>query len=100
GEIVLRSREGEGSVFTLYLPQSYLAPMAVAKRDRPGVARVPSNGGQGSENRHSMALAPPGGGMLSYAADRPHVEDDRGAIQPGDRLLLIIEDDPDFARTL
>src|SRR6185436_5273400 len=84
GEIQLRSISGQGSTFTLYLPLKYVGP-AAEQRAAPAIV---GNG--------SMALA------LGRApeATTEQMPDDRGNIQPGDRTLLIVEDDPHYARII
>ena len=77
GEIRLQSAAGEGSTFTLYLPQFYSGP-PVANR---------TNG---------AALAP----VALPTAREEIIQDDREQIQPGDQVLLIIEDDPHYASVL
>jgi hypothetical protein len=71
----VRSTPDKGSVFTLYLPQTYMGTPAVAPAalpDRPPTA-IP---GQGNDPVQAVSL------------------DDRHRIQPGDPVLLIVEDDP------
>ncbi|MEG4866657.1 HAMP domain-containing protein [Microcoleus sp. CZ3-B2] len=95
GEIKLTSRAGEGSKFTLYLPQTYQESGIMNDRDSgtdnptpqlpPGVSvTVPS------PNFH-LPIAP-------YPSVT--ISDDRENIESGDRILLIIEDDVNFARIL
>jgi len=83
GEITLSSQTGEGSTFTLYLPSSQTAS---------GRRRV------APQDVTSSAAAMPG--APEEPGDTIVVPDDREAIEPGDRALLIIEDDPQFARIL
>ncbi|ACB74424.1 HAMP domain-containing protein [Opitutus terrae] len=78
GEIRLNSTPREGSTFTLYLPLFYLEP-----------AREPSRGGPASASPV----------MLPVAREEV-ILDDRDQIQPGDHTLLIVEDDPHYARVL
>ncbi|MES2184080.1 MAG: HAMP domain-containing protein [Pseudomonadota bacterium] len=84
GEIRLSSVHGQGSTFTLYLPLHY------AGRGAPAVLAGPD------------ADAPtPGRPVLALPVPRDeHIADDRADVQPGDLTLLIIEDDPHYARIL
>ena len=87
GEIQLRSTPGQGSAFTLYLPVKYVGPSSGVKAHANDSAR--------------SANQPPA--LLPRAtADRvfEHVSDDRLEIEPGDSILLVIEDDPHYARVI
>jgi CheY-like chemotaxis protein len=84
GEIHLRSTPGIGSTFTLYLPQRYSGP-ATAMKVRADHTYVPTQ-------------APFPAVRLQ---ERPvEIEDDRDSIAPGETTLLIVEDDPHYARIL
>jgi CheY-like chemotaxis protein len=85
GEIHLRSTPGVGSGFTLFLPQKYIGAPVLARN----AAAAPSP--------FAEALATIRRNELP-AEDQ--VPDDRLAIQPGDATLLIVEDDPHYARIL
>jgi CheY-like chemotaxis protein/signal transduction histidine kinase/HAMP domain-containing protein len=88
GEIQLHSTPGAGSTFTLYLPLKYTGPVT-AQRSTADIAQ--------SQFAQSVPVLAP------TVLDRPAVEqvlDDRLSIEPGDSILLIIEDDPHYARVL
>ena len=89
GEIRLASVPGQGSTFTLYLPLSYMGP-ARAVTSPAGAALPASRKGQAAQ------LLP----VLSVAKSDERVADDRDKIQPGDSVLLIVDDDPHYARVL
>jgi CheY-like chemotaxis protein len=80
GEIHVTSTLGKGSCFTLYLPREY-----------NGVD-LPVNGAQ----RELAALE-----VESYGDNQTaEIPDDRELVRPGDRVLLIVEDDVPFATLL
>jgi HAMP domain-containing protein/CheY-like chemotaxis protein/signal transduction histidine kinase len=87
GELRVDSEPGHGSTFTLYMPVEYLQ---LPRRPEPPNVRARREAFE-RELRSSDALP-----SSATAA----VPDDRAAIRPGDRVLLIIEDDDTFARTL
>jgi signal transduction histidine kinase/CheY-like chemotaxis protein len=85
GEITLKSEPGEGSCFTVLVPtRAGAPPEALPTAPEPPAA--------------TEAPIPPK--AVEPAISKPQVRDDRDVIEPGDRVLLIIEDDPAFAATL
>ncbi len=89
GEIRLSSVSGTGSTFTLYLPVTYMGP---AYSRALGDARPLSAAG----------TAPPAGfqPIVLPVVRQEEIADDRESLQPGDSLLLVVEDDPHYARIL
>ena len=100
GEIHVESKPGLGSTFTLYLPDRY-------------VEHPPAETGADILRAVTAGLTPPTVALHSDNGDEPtvldaldpalllpsEVSDDRDSIEEGDRVVLIVEDDAEFART-
>ena len=86
GEIQLRSAPDKGSTFTLYLPQTYVGPST-------GITTVDSKISTVVTSRRPFAVPP---------AERSNeqIPDDRETLKQDDPILLIVEDDPRYARLL
>ena len=79
GEIHLRSATNSGSTFTLYLPIKYVGSSTVPRPAAMGAVPAP---------------------VVSVERAVEQIPDDRLDVQPGDAVLLIVEDDPHYARVL
>ncbi|HEX5430891.1 MAG TPA: response regulator, partial [Bryobacteraceae bacterium] len=102
GEIRLQSAVGNGSVFTLYLPQAYIAS-APKVGIIEGPVAIPVAGSPSSEPVDIIlpsSATPVAGELTDELAEVMTVDDDRNLIAEGDRVLLIVEDDPAFARIM
>ncbi len=89
GEIQLRSSPNVGSTFTLFLPIKYVGPASGATRVPGGMSppTVPT------AQSYATAVV-----MPERATEQ--IPDDRLQIEVGDQILLIVEDDPHYARIM
>ncbi|HXL79150.1 MAG TPA: response regulator, partial [Candidatus Eisenbacteria bacterium] len=86
GEIRLSSVAGSGSTFTLYVPLSYMGPAYHRAVTRgPATAAVTA-----------LAFQP----VVLPVVRQEEIADDRENLQPGDAVLLVVEDDPHYCRIL
>jgi CheY-like chemotaxis protein/CHASE3 domain sensor protein len=88
GEIQVQSKEKSGSTFTLYLPKKFsLAGVTAPER----IIEIKEKKIEPSERKITAEKFPVADG---------EVKDDRDAIQENDKIILIMEDDTEFARIL
>ncbi len=122
GEIRLVSSPGEGSTFTFFLPADYTPPQRSSLEAAEAVVVDTTRGG-GDEGLATAAVESGAAAMATSAAGssatataaRPQlsvaemdetllspgdIADDRSEIDTGDQVLLIVEDDANFARVL
>ncbi|WP_430395033.1 HAMP domain-containing protein [Enterovirga aerilata] len=107
GEIQLRSTPGLGSTFTLYLPLAYVGSPSMP---RPAQTRSAPAGVDPAEPRPAAATSAPwavaalakaaGAKLADSPSGLDEIPDDRTRIEPGDNVLLIVEDDPHYARVM
>ncbi|MES2596779.1 MAG: HAMP domain-containing protein [Verrucomicrobiota bacterium] len=82
GEIKLMSVHGQGSTFTLFLPLHYSGSDSMRAAPRTKAPNEPT----------TVHVLPP--------SREEHIDDDRNIIEENDPVLLVVEDDPHYARIL
>jgi CheY-like chemotaxis protein len=90
GEIRLISMPGAGSTFTLYLPLSYATPKPLRRPVKSEPIIVP-------EPEAELSAELP---QAEEPSATNEFDDDRELVRPGDRVVLMVENDPTFAQLL
>ncbi len=90
GEIILHSKENEGSTFTLCVPVfgSSIKKVEVEKAPPLEIVVEENETEEKPKNKYLSAVIP------------DEIEDDRNSIFEGDKVILIVEDDINFAKSL
>jgi CheY-like chemotaxis protein len=96
GEIRLASAVGQGSTFTLYLPQTHV-PVRSSRKDTGTASTAPISAPRPTVTGTEAVLPEV---SFEEAVTEQFVEDDRGKIARGDRVVLVVEDDPQYAKVL
>ncbi len=100
GEIRLQSVPNVGSTFTLYLPQTYIAPLQVPRSEALKTTPVMlEQAAVVQAEEVDIILRSPSLTDDELVEDLV-IDDDRNLLQPNDSPLLIVEDDITFARIL
>ncbi len=90
GEIHLQSAEGKGSTFTLYLPLNFDASMMPAALEQKiAIKDTKTETTTKQARREKYAVA-----------EGNEVNDDRYNIADNDKIILIMEDDPEFSKIM
>jgi len=117
GAIRLHSVPEQGSTFSILIPERVAGHThAASPFQAMAEATLHSSHHQATHSASSQTSSPPPSATHSVShiapqtipeqperlapREEPTVEDDRNNLQPGDRVLLVIEDDPNFASLL
>ncbi|WP_433944101.1 response regulator [Paenibacillus sp. SN-8-1] len=90
GGISLKTKEGEGSEFTLYIPKDGITPILNSRTPAASSSSVME---QASKEKDSTSISEEREASIS-------LPDDRNSITSQDKVMLIIEDDINFAKIL
>ena len=94
GELEVESTKGEGSTFTLYLPQNLKEQSTEQLQSNvEEKVEVQKQTETKKENKKDLMSD-------KEQLNNDYLPDDRGEVKEDEKSLLIIEDDPNFAKTL
>ncbi|GBF77242.1 hypothetical protein PA598K_05778 [Paenibacillus sp. 598K] len=100
GTITLCSKEGEGSTFTLYLPEFLVAAESGSSELHDNVLAASALADTLEDSTVQAAPARERDSVALPPKPSAKIEDDAEQLQEGDKVVLIIEDDVHFARVL
>ncbi len=89
GEIHLKSKQGFGTIFTLYLPEKLDKKISVIKKEEKTLTKIHKIKEPGKYTKVNKLIPLP-----------KDLYDDRESIKKGDKFILVIEDDPAFLKIL
>jgi len=95
GDIAVRSTSGEGSTFVLTLPLLYSRAAENGRTERAALREREDRAYAAEPAQPKTAPAPSSAALAAITLD-----DDRDRLTPDSRLILVIEDDRDFASIL
>ncbi len=99
GRIELTSELGKGSTFSLLLPIQRPAGETLSEA-ASGVDSAPKMEDQTRAESDAPRAKIPTVKSSSVSKSKPFVDDDRAQIKKGDKILLVIEDDVNFAKVV
>jgi signal transduction histidine kinase/DNA-binding response OmpR family regulator/CHASE3 domain sensor protein len=94
GEMGLKSQPDQGSEFTVDIPVFKVEAIVEPVASGGGVARETAAHGQGHSHGYARTA------VLTLSEVPAEIPDDRSHLHPGDKVLLIVEDDTFFAQSL
>jgi signal transduction histidine kinase/DNA-binding response OmpR family regulator/CHASE3 domain sensor protein len=92
GEITVKSETEKGSEFTIYIPVSKEAVVKHEPTEKEVIRTLPAE--------EELLKPLPAASKYISTEIPPGIPDDRAAIQPDDKVMLIVEDDVNFAKSL
>ncbi|AWB45987.1 histidine kinase [Paenibacillus sp. CAA11] len=99
GGIGLETKEGEGSTFTMYLPKVTSSRLFMVHEEASAASADLDSRENHTAPANTLSAPQPKQAQPAIQTAQPF-EDDREAIGPNDRVLLVVEDDVHFAQIL